>query len=183
MMSLLPSAFMLSLRTRCNSLLMKIEALSRSIVSSEISTQSHVKPSSSQTKRTGKREVHAELQPLVFADFNRVEQRRRVPNVPLLLFLLGNGRVGRGFFSISQCPIEYRRADNSVQISMHLYTFSLHHPPSGIQSAPRKYPSSRSWCSALWCFSQIMLMLLCRNRGSACPVWWSAADCFQTAAQ
>ena len=47
MMSLLPSAFMLSLRTRCNSLLMKIEALSRSIVSSEISTQSHVKPSSS----------------------------------------------------------------------------------------------------------------------------------------
>lgn len=47
MMSLLPSAFMLSLRTRCNSLLMKIEALSRSIASSETSTQSHVKPSSS----------------------------------------------------------------------------------------------------------------------------------------
>ena len=59
----------------------------------------------------------------------------------------------------SQCPIEYRRADNSVQISMHLYTFFASPSTIGNTICTSKISCITFMVQCPWCFSQIMLML------------------------
>ena len=59
----------------------------------------------------------------------------------------------------SQCPIEYRRADNSVQISMHLYTFFASPSTIGNTIRTSKISFITFMVQCPWCFSQIMLML------------------------
>ena len=59
----------------------------------------------------------------------------------------------------SQCPIEYRRADNSVQISMHLYTFFASPSTIGNTICTLKISCTTFMVQCPWCFSQIMLML------------------------
>lgn len=47
------------------------------------------------TQGAGKRQVQAKLQPRIIAAFNRLEQRRCVPDLPLLSFMLGQGGIAR----------------------------------------------------------------------------------------